>query len=202
MINGRQNMKLSEIHTNFKTDKGTVHSYINWYEQTFEDRREESLNILELGVLFGGSLKMWEHYFPNSMIYGIEDFSQKDGQWHYQFEPLDVDSIMEDLNSYDRISLMNFDCEDSFNIKENLKDIKFDIIIDDANHKVEQQKLNFENYYPYINEGGIYICEDVQTMSEAKQIEKNILKSYSNKKVHIIEFDLNKKSDDRILVVV
>jgi hypothetical protein len=195
-------MKLSEIHTNFKTDKGTAHSYINWYEQTFEDRREESLNILELGVLFGGSLKMWEHYFSNSMIYGIEDFSQKDGQWHYQFEPLDVDSIMEDLNSYDRISFMNFDCEDSFKIKENLKDIKFDIIIDDANHKVEQQKLNFQNYYPYINEGGIYICEDVQTMSEAQEIENMILELYPNKEVHVIEFDLNKKSDDRIVVVV
>jgi hypothetical protein len=33
MTNGDLNMKLTDIHTQFKTDKGTAHDYIPYYEQ-------------------------------------------------------------------------------------------------------------------------------------------------------------------------
>jgi len=199
---GEKSMKLTDIHTQFKTDKGTAHNYIEWYEDTFCERRTEQLNVLEIGVLFGGSLKMWEKYFENSQIYGIEDFSQKDGQWHYQYEPVDGDAVMEEINSHERITLFNFDCESPTSIKENLQDLSFDIILDDANHKLTQQMKNFENYYPYINDGGIYICEDVQTKEEAEDLKSFILNLYPSKEVYIVELDLRKKSDDRLVVVV
>lgn len=195
-------MKLTDIHTQFKTDKGTAHSYIEWYEETFSDRRTEELNVLEIGVLFGGSLKMWQKYFENSQIYGIEDFSQQDGQWHYQFEPVDGDAVMEEINSHERITLFNFDCENPTLIEGHLQDLSFDIIIDDANHKLIQQIKNFENYYPYVNEGGIYICEDVQSAEDAQDLKDFIIEKYPNKEVYIVELDLNKKSDDRLVVVV
>lgn len=199
---GERSMKLTDIHTQFKTDKGTAHSYIDWYEDTFSERRTEQFSVLEIGVLFGGSLKMWEKYFENSQIYGIEDFSQKDGQWHYQYEPVDGDAVMEEINSHERITLFNFDCESPTSIKENLQDLSFDIILDDANHKLSQQMKNFENYYPYINDGGIYICEDVQTKDEAEDLKSFILNLYPTKEVYIVELDLRKKSDDRLVVVV
>lgn len=195
-------MKLTDIHTQFKTDKGTAHSYIEWYEETFSDRRTEELNVLEIGVLFGGSLKMWQKYFENSQIYGIEDFSQQDGQWHYQFEPVDGDAVMEEINSHERITLFNFDCENPTLIEGHLQDLSFDIIIDDANHKLIQQIKNFENYYPYVNEGGIYICEDVQSAEDAQDLKDFINEKYPDKEVYIIELDLRKKSDDRLVVVV
>lgn len=195
-------MKLTDIHTKFKTDKGTAHGYIPWYEQTFSDRRTEKLNVLEIGVLFGGSLKMWEHYFENSSIYGVEDFSQPDGQWHYQFEPVDGDAVMKDVNSHERITLFNFDCESPTLIEGHLQDLSFDIIIDDANHKLTQQMKNFENYFPYLNDGGIYICEDVQTMENATDLRDFISGIYPDREVHIVECDLQKKSDDRLVVVV
>lgn len=202
MMIGEMNMKLTDIHTQFKTDKGTAHSYIEWYEDTFSDRRTEELNVLEIGVLFGGSLKMWQKYFENSQIYGIEDFSQQDGQWHYQFEPVDGDAVMEEINSNERITLFNFDCENSTLIEGHLQDLSFDIIIDDANHKLTQQIKNFENYYPYVKEGGIYICEDVQSNEDAQDIKDFVLGLYPDKEVHIVELDLRKKSDDRLVVIV
>jgi hypothetical protein len=202
MMIGETNMKLTDIHTQFKTDKGTAHSYIEWYEETFSDRRTEELNVLEIGVLFGGSLKMWQKYFENSQIYGIEDFSQQDGQWHYQFEPVDGDAVMEEINSHERITLFNFDCENPTLIEGHLQDLSFDIIIDDANHKLIQQIKNFENYYPYVNEGGIYICEDVQSAEDAQDLKDFINEKYPDKEVYIIELDLRKKSDDRLVVVV
>ena len=202
MINGEMNMKLTDIHRQFKTDKGIAHSYIEWYEDTFSDRRTDELKVLEIGVLFGGSLKMWEKYFKNSQIYGIEDFSQQDGHWHYQFEPVDGNSVMEEINSHERITLFNFNCESLDLIRDNLQGLNFDIIIDDANHQLTQQMKNFQNYYPYVNEGGIYICEDVQTNHEAQDLQSFILELYPDKEVHIIEFNLNKKTDDRIVAVV
>jgi cephalosporin hydroxylase len=194
---GEKSMKLTDIHTQFKTDKGTAHSYIGWYEDTFSERRAEKLNVLEIGVLFGGSLKMWEKYFENSQIYGIEDFSQEDGQWHYQYEPVDGDAVMEE-----RITLFNFNCEDPNLISSHLHDLSFDIILDDANHQLSQQMKNFENYYPYISDGGIYICEDVQTKEDAEDLKSFILNLYPTKEVYIVELDLRKKSDDRLVVVV
>lgn len=202
MINGEKNMKLTDIHTQFKTDKGTAHSYIEWYEQTFSDRRTEKLNVLEIGVLFGGSLKMWEKYFENSQIYGVEDFSQKDGQWHYHFEPVDGDAVMADINSHQRITLFNFDCESPTLIEGHLQDLSFDIIIDDANHELTQQMKNFENYFPYLNEGGIYICEDVQSRENAEDLKYFINDLYPDREVHIIELDISKKIDDRLIAVV
>jgi hypothetical protein len=194
-------MKLTDIHTQFKTDKGTAHDYIGWYEQTFSDRRTDEMNVLEVGVLFGGSLKMWEHYFENSNIYGVEDFSQEDGQWHYQYEPVDGDAVMEDVNSHERITLFNFDCENLNHIQEHFGDLTFDIIIDDANHKLTQQMKNAENYIPYLRDGGIYICEDVQTAQGAKELCDFITELYPGAQTHVIECDLNKKSDDRLVVV-
>jgi len=194
-------MKLHDIHTKFKTDKGTAHGYIDWYENTFADRRTEKLNVLEIGVLFGGSLKMWEHYFENSNIYGVEDFSQEDGQWHYKYEPVDGDAVMADVNSHERITLFNFDCESEDLIKENFGDLKFDVIIDDANHKLSQQKLNFKNYFPYLNEGGIYICEDVQTDDKGNQLKEYMLDLYPDRDAQVIECDLRKKIDDRLVAI-
>ena len=201
-INGDLNMKLTDIHTQFKTDKGTAHDYIGWYEQTFSDRRTDEMNVLEIGVLFGGSLKMWEYYFENSNIYGVENFSQEDGQWHYQYEPVDGDAVMEDVNSHERITLFNFDCENVNHIQEHFGDLKFDIIIDDANHKLTQQMKNVENYIPYLNDGGIYICEDVQTVQGAQDLCQFVLELYPEAETHMIECDLNRKSDDRLVVII
>jgi hypothetical protein len=59
------------------TDKLT-HGYIPRHEKNFSSLRIGKMNILEIGVggyddpKSGKSLRMWEEYFPNSMIYGID----------------------------------------------------------------------------------------------------------------------------------
>ena len=37
------------------------------------------------------------------------------------------------------------------------------ILIDDGGHTMEQQIVTFEELYDHINDGGIYLCEDVHT---------------------------------------
>ena len=75
-MNNQQNFNLkslNQIAIEQKTDKSSlVHNYCEKYELYFDKIRFENLKILEIGVQNGFSLKMWEKYFQNSLIYGID----------------------------------------------------------------------------------------------------------------------------------
>ena len=62
-------LQLKEINNKYKSDKGFGHNYIDFYESIFNPIKENELNLLEIGVLFGNSLKLWSDYFINSKIY-------------------------------------------------------------------------------------------------------------------------------------
>jgi hypothetical protein len=77
-------MKLIEILKNFNlddtgytygTDKNTIHDYINgFYESGLLPYKEKALDVLEIGIYFGASLKLWREYFINARIYGGRRF--------------------------------------------------------------------------------------------------------------------------------
>lgn len=194
-------MKLIDIHRNFNTDKGIGHNYINKYDELFGPIRLNNMNILEIGVLFGNSLKMWEHYFENSMIFGIDDFSQKDGSQFHDYKTIDGESIMNDLSKHERIKFFNVSCENETKVLDIFQDIKFDVIIDDASHSVHQQLNNFRLFHKFLNEEFIYICEDVQSNHNGNFL-CGVFKTISpNKSVEMINFDVKNRFDDRIIVV-
>lgn len=195
-------MKLTDIHTKFKTDKGTSHSYITYYESIFHDIKSRKLNVLEIGVLFGGSLKMWSTYFENSMIFGVDNFVQKTGEKYYNYMPVDFKIVQKDLSSHKNIVLFNFDCESVNSINEHLKNIKFDIIIDDASHNINQQLSNITNYSNYLENNGIYICEDIQSKEDGKILLDHANHTFPNKKCNVLEFNCKKRSDDRLLSII
>ena len=71
-------MKLRDIVDHNLTDKGTRHSYIPIYEELFpSENRKDIKNVLEIGIAWGGSIKLWSDYFPNAKICGI-DIEKKD----------------------------------------------------------------------------------------------------------------------------
>ena len=55
----------------FKSDK-LDHNYTYIYFSYFEKLKNEKLNILEIGVADGKSIRAWSDYFPNSTIIGID----------------------------------------------------------------------------------------------------------------------------------
>jgi hypothetical protein len=193
--------QLKEINNIYRSDKGFGHNYIDFYESIFSPLKEKKLNILEIGVLFGNSLKLWNDYFINSKIYGIDDFSQPDGHQYYNFKPIVAKEVEEDLRIFERIKLLVFDCTDKIEIEENLKSLKFDIIIDDANHDLSQQKTNYSNYNQFLNEDGLYICEDIGSTQNAVELEYYIRNISPEKNVTIHEFNTEFRADDRILLV-
>ena len=194
-------MTLKEINKIYNSDKGVTHNYLELYEELFYQKKEHNINLLEIGVLFGNSLKLWHDYFINGKIYGIDDFSQSDGQDFYDFQKVDSNQIINDLKKFERIELVIANCENERILNDILNNLKFDIIIDDASHKLTQQKNNYNFYNKFLKEDGIYVCEDVQTNYDSDEIINYVKTISPNKKVELYCFDIEERKDDRIIVV-
>lgn len=103
--------KYDEVHT-FNNN-----SYLQIYESFFNGIRKRKLNILEIGVKNGASLRTWKAYFNYSNIYGIDIDPNCN---NYQEE--------KEIGSQDYpIFLTNI-----FGEK-----VDFDLIIDDGSHVME-----------------------------------------------------------------
>ena len=139
---------LSSVINNHLTDKNTYHSYIDVYENLFKNRQLSVKNVLEIGIEKGGSLKLWNDYFVNANIYG-----------------LDINESPQFLSKYERIITHKWDAYCDNTIQYFLdKDIKFDIIIDDGPHSLESMIYCVKNYTKLLNTNGILIIEDVQVI--------------------------------------
>jgi hypothetical protein len=132
---------LDQIGIRHGTDKSSnIHDYCRKYEKYFPFKRDAVLNILEIGVLNGESLKMWEEYYPNATICGIDI---DPGCRKYESDNIKI-----------RIG--------SQNDKEFLNSIKdeFDLIIDDGSHEMPDVIFTYEELFPKVKSGGIYVVED------------------------------------------
>lgn len=147
--------KLTEIANNCRTDKGTDfeerHGFTEFYYDYFQKLKDtnEKIYILEVGVYHGASLKMYNEFFEkNCEIYGIDiNLSQnkyRDDNIHlYQF----------DINDKDKLN----------NFFEEIKDIKFDFILDDASHNFQDQYKSLFSLYKKLKHNGKFILEDLHT---------------------------------------
>ena len=136
-------LSLKEIGLKYPTNKND-YGFLDIYEKYFQSLRDQKLNILEIGVDKGDSLRLWREYFINSNICGL-DINKKD------FVIQNVEIYQGDQN--DKI-LLN---------KIANKYGKFDIIIDDGSH-VSKHIINSFNYlFDHLSQNGIYIIEDLQT---------------------------------------
>ena len=84
-------MSLVEIADNSRTDKNTVHSYLPLYQQLLIGKKETAKNVLEVGILHGGSIKMWNDFFTNANVYGLDI--------------MNINSVWRDIQNKDNIIL-------------------------------------------------------------------------------------------------
>jgi len=155
----------------FKTHTGE--GIIKWsnygdiYDKHFAPFRDQPINILEIGVLRGGSMRMWEKYFPNANIFGI-----------------DIDNECLQYQS-DRTKIFIGDQSDvSFLRNVKAKIPRVDILIDDGSHRAKDQKATFEEMYYHVRKPGIYLIEDIEFnyMSDKdKKSPDNFVKYMKNK---------------------
>ena len=91
------------------------HNYLTLMDFHFTPRRNSASKILEIGVQTDRSVKMWEDYFPNAEIYGL-DIDPK----CKQYEKNRVKIVIGDQNNINDLSKLPND---------------FDVIIDDGSHQ-------------------------------------------------------------------
>ena len=119
--------------------------YPEIYDKHFTKYRDLPINILDIGILNGGSLQIWEKYFPRAKIFAI-----------------DIDEKCKQYES-DRTKIFIGDQADKFflrNVKAQVPQI--DIIIDDGGHRAEQQINTFEEMYYHLKTTGVYLIEDIE----------------------------------------
>ena len=151
-------MDLTELGFKYGTDKASVHQFTKIYDEYFKPIKQEKLKLLEVGVLIGSSLKMWEQYFSNSTIYGADIFTEEERNALKQTEE---NIRFGDLSFEDRTFIFIADqekIEDLLLLPKNL-----DIIIDDGGHTMFQQQLTCKTLFSNINPNGTYILEDLHT---------------------------------------
>ncbi len=169
---------LKELLQKYKCDKSSKHSYELCYEKHFLPVKNEPINILEIGIFKGESMKVWLEYFPNATVYGIDIFQRiKENELPILKNPrvkyLKLDSISEQAKQI---------------ITENWGDIKFDFIIDDGLHTPVANRLTFLNFINFLKNDGVFFIEDVYPIDKMEKphpwfkqsgrIEQYTLKQY------------------------
>jgi SAM-dependent methyltransferase len=128
----------------YDTDK-VQHGYLKLYDPIFSDYVDKEINLLEIGVLKGGSLILWRDYFPKGRIFGI-----------------DLNAPLQ-LNKEERIKVFSGSQQDENFLSTVAKDAAggFDIIIDDASHIGKLTQISFWHLFEnHLKPGGIYVIED------------------------------------------
>jgi hypothetical protein len=185
-------MTLHELYNKYKVgewpDKGSVHSYIDYYAELFAPVRKSAKNILEIGLMSGESLRMWEDYFSGD-VYGIDCTDTPVGGM------ADLRPMIAEMNH----NIFIGDATDPETAKRFFSGIKFDVIIEDAQHTLEQQLAIYSVMKHYMAEGGIYVIEDVQDID----ISRGTLQGIDpEKSVEIIDRRNIKGRYDDVLIVI
>ena len=182
-------MKLDQLIDNTTTDKNTTHSYLDTYEELFSPIKDIAKNILEIGIQHGGSIKLWNDYFTNADIYGID--IRKYSQW-------------EVLQKRDKVKLYINNAYDFNFIKSEFidKNIKFDAIIDDGPHTLESMIFIAIHYTQLLSENGVLIIEDVQDPKWIPIICNSFASKYKDDgKISIVGLRHQKVRYDDILII-
>ncbi len=157
--------ELCEIFYKYGSDKcpKIYHSYSPMYYDLLKGFKQQFTSILEIGVgnyelmtkvsgdryCIGSSLKAWRDFFPNAKIFG-----------------LDINTI--DFFIDDRIYLYYTDQSKEEALEKTMIEIsqhheaKFDLILDDGSHVLEDMFTSFRRLFTYVKQHGFYIIEDIK----------------------------------------
>jgi len=123
----------------FATDKGE-HNYIKYYSEWFAPYQDKEINLLEVGVESGFSIYLWKAYFTKGKVYGMDVNDGGD----FKGDSTNKEVVDKLLGPDGRFG-----------------DLRFDIIIDDGDHHPESQMKTYMNLKDRLNDGGLYIIEDL-----------------------------------------
>lgn len=134
-------------------DKNSIHTYLETYDRLFEPYRYEC-SFLEIGLALGDSINLWDKYFVNSYIYGV-----------------DISIVFDtNISRHNWVTIFQADAaKKEFIENVNVKNAKYDIVIDDGSHMTQDQIDTFNLLKHQMNEGGLYILEDILALDQERE---------------------------------
>jgi hypothetical protein len=177
---------LAEIGRRHNTDKVNEQhtfngkSYLDIYESYLKSLRTSAVNVLELGVLNGSSLRVWRDFFSRGNVYGI-----------------DIDPSALAHRSH-RIAIEIGSQDDPVFLNAVFPDVDLDLIIDDASHVNTFTVASFQQlFFNRLKPGGLYIIEDLDCSYSKLEAEHSVSANWPGMKFN----DPNKSFDnDRSLM--
>jgi hypothetical protein len=141
-------MSIEYSFNKFGCDKSLKHQYHLFYDKLFS--KYESPKILEIGVFEGNSTAAFLDYLPECEIYGFDIF-----------ERVSIEKVRQRFNTK-RVNFFQCNSKKAIEVHEIMKplNVKFDIIIDDAEHTPLANRLTLKNFIPYLADNGTYMIED------------------------------------------
>lgn len=134
----------------YTTDKESPdgHSYVgHFYEEEFAPLRERPIDLLEIGVQTGGSLRLWADYFTHARrLVGV-----------------DLTLASADPTLLTRGGALRLVEADAYDPAVAAALGEFNVIIDDGPHTLESQVAAIRLYAPRLRPGGRLVVEDVQS---------------------------------------
>ena len=136
------------------------HNYSEKYSQYLKPLRhsKKTIHLLEIGILNGTGLAVWDEYFDVKRIYGFDydlgNFEQNKNHL------LELGAFRKELPT---VKFFDQFADNSQTLRETFGTHKLDVVIDDAYHSDETIINTFNELQPYLNESFIYFIEDNRT---------------------------------------
>jgi hypothetical protein len=116
--------------------------YLRHYEAALEDFRERPVNVIEIGVAGGASLRMWKWFFSTAQLVG-----------------LDIDPRCA-AQAQERVEIVIGSQTDAALLDALCTRCPPSVLIDDGSHLLEHIVFTFQHVFPRLLPGGVYIIED------------------------------------------
>jgi demethylmacrocin O-methyltransferase len=129
----------------YDIDKGPErHDYADRYRSFLRPFRSEAITLLEIGILKGGSLRLWRRFLPKARIVGID----------LELPDLDLPGV--EMHRGDQ-------SDEEFLESLISRYGGFDVVIDDGSHVGTHVRTSFRVLFPALRPGGWYVIEDLET---------------------------------------
>jgi hypothetical protein len=110
------------------------------WERVLARLRDESFDLLHLGVDDGASLRTWREAFPEARLVGLD-------ARRLVLDPPIANCIVQQGKP-----------TDLYVVKPLLREYRFRLIVDDGSHHAEDQVQTFLTLFPWMEPDSIYIC--------------------------------------------
>jgi hypothetical protein len=175
----------------YKSDKcSDWHNYSTLYHHIFNHLTNVPMNIFEVGIYAGSSVRSWKKYFKNGNVYCGDVNS------NYFVNEEKIKSFYCDQDTTASIDFMWKN--------EDLNNIEFDIIIDDGKHEFTAN-INFLLHSIHkLKTDGIFIVEDltIPTYNQFASILNELKEKLKVEHIELIKLPNSKNTIDNNILVI